>query len=325
MANGASLRDLFDQEGVQKPNFFIVGAPKSATTAMAVSLAQHPDIFMSTPKEPHAFGEDLSRLRQRMAPKDYVDLFRGVPAPIRGEASVWYLRSKVAVDEIHEFCPTARILVMLRSPVDMLRSLHAQSIRSGIEHIRDFEEALEAELDRREGKRIRSGVRYTDQLLYSEAVAYGPQVERYLDRFGREAVKVILFDDVLEDPARVMQETQEFLGVTPLGNVQLIRANEAVRVRSAYVQRVLRNPRKLRSVSRLLMPRRARARIAAIVAPRIERVNLTSSQEQAMTAALRAELTDRFRPGVERLAVLIDRDLEKWLNVETPQGHRSNS
>lgn len=310
---GASLRERFDQEGVGKPKFFIVGAPKSATTAMATSLAQHPDIFMSTPKEPHAFGEDLARLRQRMEPADYVELFRGAPERMRGEASVWYLRSRVAADEIHEFCPDARIIVMLRNPVDMLHSLHAQSIKSGIEQITDFRKALVAEPERRSGHRVRPGVRIADQLLYSEAVAYAPQLHRYLDRFGVEAVKVILFDDIVADPSRVMAETQEFLGVARLDKLELLRVNERVRARSILVQRMLRSPRRLRSISRALLPRETRVKLASAIVPRIESVNLAPTRGQPLSLELRVELTEWFRPGVEQLAALIDRDLSAWL------------
>lgn len=318
---GLTLRKQFIDAEVRRPNFFIVGAPKCATTSMAASLARHPDIFMTTPKEPHVFGSDLSALRARMEPDDYVDLFRGAVGESRlGEASVWYLRSKLAAREIREFCPDARIIVMLRNPVDMLYSLHAQSVKSGIEHIRDFRAALDAETDRLQGKQIRRGVRQTRQLLYSEAVAYASQLERYFHYFDRRAVKVILFDTVVSDPSTVIRETQEFLEVSALEGLPFVRLNEGGQVRIARLQRLMRNPDILRSVSRAFLPKAARLRIAAHVVPRVERINVVADRRPRLSEAVRSELTERFRPEVERLGVLLKEDLSVWLEPEHASG-----
>ena len=84
------------------PNFFIVGAPKCGTTALHAYLSQHPDVFMSDPKEPHYFGSDLDfRYRRRPSDAQYRSYFAGAGDRRRiGEASVWYLYSECAADEI---------------------------------------------------------------------------------------------------------------------------------------------------------------------------------------------------------------------------------
>ena len=128
-----------------RPNFFIVGAPKCGTTALHAYLDAHPEIFMSHYKEPRFFGSDL-RQRRRPTKSQYFSCFARARNEKRvGEASVLYLYSKCAAAEIKEFCPEARIIIMLRDPVEMLHSKHSQSIFSGNEVINDFEEALEAE------------------------------------------------------------------------------------------------------------------------------------------------------------------------------------
>src|SRR5215475_4862738 len=109
----------------RQPDFFIVGAPRSGTTAMSHFLGDHPDIFMAR-KEMHAFGSDL-RFGRRFYRRDlqtYQAEFN-VPHGRRraGEGSVWYLFSKTAAKEIHQFNPAARILIMLREPVEMISSL----------------------------------------------------------------------------------------------------------------------------------------------------------------------------------------------------------
>ncbi|NLF38083.1 sulfotransferase, partial [bacterium] len=102
------------------PDFFIVGAPKSGTTALHAYLGRHPSIFVPARKEPHFFGSDIvspAFVRDRDA---YLSLFAGATTEARvGEASIWYLYSKRAAREIKEFNPDARIIIMLRNPVDM--------------------------------------------------------------------------------------------------------------------------------------------------------------------------------------------------------------
>ena len=133
-----------------KPNFFIVGAPKCGTTALHEYLQHHPDAYLPYYKEPHYFGADLvgSRFLQfRNKPKrKYLKLFRDVRGEARiGESSPWYLASNAAAAEIHRYDPEAKIIIMLRNPIDMMYSMWSQFRYSGNEQIEFFEEALAAE------------------------------------------------------------------------------------------------------------------------------------------------------------------------------------
>ena len=168
------------------PNFFIVGAPQCGTTALHAYLAQHPDVFMSDPKEPHYFGSDLD-FRYRRRPNEEQDRSYFTNAGDRsriGEASVWYLYSECAADEIWEAVPDARIIVMLRDPVEMIPSLHSQFVYNGHEDL-PLSEALEAEEDRAAGRRIPPEANFPRGLLYRRVATYAPQLARYLDRFGQ--------------------------------------------------------------------------------------------------------------------------------------------
>src|SRR5580704_895448 len=111
---------------MRKPDFFVVGAPKSGTTAISNYLSKHPDIFMAR-KEMHHFGGDLRFGRQfyRRDTREYLSEFNSRRDQSRaGEASVWYLFSHQAASEIKSFNPDARIIVLLREPVEMLYSLY---------------------------------------------------------------------------------------------------------------------------------------------------------------------------------------------------------
>jgi hypothetical protein len=317
---GLALKQAF--EGVRPPNFFIVGAPKCGTTAMAASLALHPDVYMSPEKEPHAFRSDLSEIWPRMQPEAYVRLFHGVASESRvGEASVWYLRSRTAAHEIHDFDPNARIVAMLRNPVDLLYSLHSQAIRMGFEHIHDFRAALEAEPERRQGQQLMPpGDRYPGVLFYSEAVDFTRQLGRYMQFFDREQVHVVIMDDILNEPSAVMGQIQRFLKVEVVDDLALLHRNENRSVRSIRLQQAARESSFLglqessvvRRTGRLLLGQETRVRLARRTISHVNRINMVRRPRPPMPSELRAELTERFQPEVERLALLLGRDLSAW-------------
>jgi len=297
---------------MRKPDFFIVGAPKCGTTAMYYYLKQHPEIFMPQRKEPHFFGTDLEApypyfIREK---REYLSLFSEAQDEKRvGEASVWYLYSKLAAAEIKEFCPSASIIIMLRNPVDMIYSLHSQRVYSGNEDITDFEAALDAEEERKQGLRIPKGVNLVEGLFYREVAKYTPQVQRYLDVFGRENVHVIIFDDFKSDTPRIYRDTCQFLGVDPdfQPEFQVINLNK--RIYSFTLHKFLQNPpRTIVSLSRRLVPRPLRHGLIR----GLNRVNIRYAPRPRMDPELRRRLQAEFAPEVERLSKLLDRDLTYW-------------
>jgi Sulfotransferase domain len=309
------LRATFDQSGVRRPNLFIVGAPKCGTTSLARSLAAHPSVYMSPRKEPLFFGVDLetARIKTSIEPSRYVEWFRCAhDEAVIGEASVWYLRSATAAQEINSFDPDARIIVMLRNPVDLLQSLHAQQIRSGNENLVDLSDALAAESARRQGKRMPSRIKYPGRLLYSDAVAFAQQVSRFLRQFGDDRVRVILLDDVATDSPGVMESLQGFVGLPGMKDMPLIHANQRRRVRSLALQSLaLHPPRPLRIMARGI-PSGARRGLGRAVSGTLGRLNLKAAHGPEMSTDLRRRLTVRFKDEIEELSALLDRDLSAW-------------
>jgi hypothetical protein len=168
-----------------RPNFFIVGAPRSGTTAMYEYLRQHPDVFMPYRKEPVYFGSDLTKRPPFLDEAGYLKLFGPGKGRSRlGEATVWYLYSETAAAEIKAFDPDARIIIMLRDPVEMIYSLHSHWLFTGNEDIEDFGQALEAEEDRRQGRRLPDDARRPEGLQYRACARYTSHVARYLLTFG---------------------------------------------------------------------------------------------------------------------------------------------
>ncbi len=151
-------------------------------------LKQHPGIYMPEHKEPNYFGADLHHRHGRLTRTEYERLFAAaLPGQLIGEASTWSLYSRLAAGEIKEANPDARIVIMLRSPVDVMHSLHREMVFYRAETIRDFAAALAAEPDRLAGRRVPRGVRRVETLCYRNAVRFPDQVRRYLDTFPRRA------------------------------------------------------------------------------------------------------------------------------------------
>ena len=293
---------------LKKPDFFIVGAPKCGTTAMNNYLAEHPEIFIPDIKEVHFFGRDLNITKGALRDEGaYLRLFSGATTEKRlGEASVWYLYSKTAVQEIYDFNPDAQIVVMLRNPADMLYSQHSQFLYNGNEDIEDFREALAAEPERKAGRRVPKSAHLVDGLFYSETVRYAEQVERYFARFGRENVHIILYDDFRADLPGTYRKLLRFLGVSEDFTPEFAVVNPNKRARSALLRNFVQEPpESIKRLSRVFFPRSLRQRVMK----GLDRANVRYEARAPLDLELKRELEHRFAPEVEKLERLLGRDL----------------
>lgn len=295
------------------PDFFLVGHPRSGSGQLNGYLAKHPEIFMAK-KELHFFGSDLGYHVPPRTLENYLSFFRGAGDKRRvGEASTWYLFSEKAAEEIHEFCPSARVLVLLRNPVDMLHSLHSHFVFRGDEDIADFGEALAAETDRRQGRRQPPYTIPARGLWYREIVRYASQLRRYFDRFGRERVLVIINDDFRKDPRAELRRACALLGVSEDVDEAVFapdkRSENANRtVLSRPLQDFLIHPSRqqvLEGVRGSLPGHRFMLRA-------LRRINIRYVERAPMDPTLRSRLKAEFLPEVEALSELLDRDLTGW-------------
>ena len=302
------------------PNFFLVGGPKCGTTAMYEYLRQHPQIFMPEDKEPHFFDPDFQL--PTMAAKyydlqSYLSLFKGAEGyEWIGEASVWYLYSEVAARNIYRFNPEAKIIVMLRSPLEMMHSLYDQQVISENEDLPTFEAAIAAEVERKQGKRIPPQAN-VKKLFYRDAARFSQQVRRYFDTFSRQNTHVIIYDDFRADTAKAYRDTLAFLGVDTGFQPEFAVVNANKRITSPLIRRVRRFlikppawfPPELVPKAMTFIP----STIANSVKDRLYAISTEQVTRQPMSPALRAQLQEEFRPEVEQLSALVGRDLTHWL------------
>jgi hypothetical protein len=275
-----------------------VGAAKSGTTSLCRDLAQHPAIYMSPMKEPHYF----SRIEPsaNWAPffphvrdeREYLALFRGAGSEeLLGEASTSYLWDEEAAERIKRRVPDARILVMLRDPVDRAYSHYWNDVREGLEK-RSFEEAL-AEEGQRSG---RGGWGVTS--LYIDCGRYADQVSRYLDRFG-EAVRVDFLEDYVSDKAATVADVYSFLGLAPMSSGAAQQQMNAISLPRNRLGRAMFGSGAARRLARATLPRSVRGRLRGAL--------LEEADPPPMEAATRSRLTETFRPEAARLSALLGR------------------
>jgi len=306
------------KQDIRKPDFFIVGAPKCGTTAMADYLGQHPDIFVPKAKDSHFFGSDLNFInnishppnRFRVNEKTYLTWFVGRKEKRLGEASVMYLYSKMAAMEIKRFNPHANIIIMLRNPVDMLFSLHSHFLSDLNEDIEDFEEALKAAEDRKRGLRVPETAYLVDSLLYRDVAKFTEQVQRYLEVFNHKNVHIIIFDDFIVNTPEIYARALRFLGVNQgfQPNFQLI--NPAKQLRSTTLQRFFIQPPGVlmhigKVLSRVLW-------LSSFVKKTLFLLNVKHEKRSPIDQKLRRQLQAEFAPEVERLGKLLGLDLTYW-------------
>jgi len=215
------------------PDFFIVGQPKSGTTALYEMLRQHPEIYMSRVKEPRFFASDLPSSFQRhsevppLTYEDYLALFRDAGADQRaGEASTAYIWSHTAAGLIAKARPDARLIAILREPASFVRSMHLQLLQIRIEKQADLRKAVALEDSRREGRELPSTVaRWPQVLLYAERAQYLEQLRRYRAAFPAEQLLVLIYDDFRDDNQAVVRSVLRFLDVDDTVAIEPTQAN----------------------------------------------------------------------------------------------------
>jgi hypothetical protein len=292
---------------VSRPNFFIVGAPRCGTTAMYEYLRQHPDVYMPYRKEPVYFGQDLSKRPPYLDERAYLALFDGARGERRiGEATVWYLYSETAAQEIKAFYAEARVIIMLRDPIDMIESMHSHFLFTANEDIPDLGEAINAEPDRAQGQRIPPYAIRPEGLQYRWLGRFEPHLRRWLETFGPDQVHIILFDDLVRDPATTYRGVLEFLEIDTGFEPDFARVNENKRARSGLLQRITHSPRLARLLGTL--PPRAHHALWRL----LKRLNVRTEPRRAMEPGLRRQLATELRDDVQAVGRIVGRDLSGW-------------
>lgn len=299
-----------------QPSFFLVGAPKCGTTALCKYLAQHPEVYISSPKELNYFDTDFNTKQHASSLAQYLNYFSEGSDKLCGEGSTSYLYSKAAAKNIADVNPNAKIIIMLRHPVTVMRSFHSQLLFNGSsETVQDFSEALALESERKLGRNIPKRCNVPEMLLYREVVKFSEHVKRYLDVFGKEQVKIILFKDFRQETASIYSETLKFIGADPSFETDFTRVNSNKKARSPLLQSLIKYPpASVLEVGKYLLPMPQSWRRGALekVKDSLKKANTQTVSRPPIDAALKERLTVELFSDVQALEKLIDRDLSDW-------------
>jgi hypothetical protein len=277
------------------PNVLIGGAQKSGTTTLHHFLGSHPESF--TPRdrqEIHYVDVEASRGRDL---DWYRSLFSGwAGEPVVFQTSPLYLFLPVVPDRVQRVIPGARIVFVLRDPVNRAYSHYWHEIRFGRETL-PFEAALAAEPER-----IDRGFEYLRAYSYEARGHYLPQLKRYCDRFRRDRMLVLRTEDLSGDLTGLARRLGAFLGLDPGPWLDGTRD----RVVPVFNRRKI--PRS-RILQRMMLP--FRQGLPGLVWL-VEKLNLRSSDYPAMARETREMLRARFLPELPELEELIESDLSQW-------------
>jgi hypothetical protein len=202
------------------PTFIIGGAPRSGTTFLCYALERHPDVYIAQPylPEPKVFlGREKTRDEYRAL---YTQLF--APANGRralGEKTSRYFESAESCALLKKHLPEVRILFVVREPVARAYSNYLWSTKNGLETL-SFAEAIELE-GQRDGSlpAEKLQARPFDYLIRGD---YDVFAQRYYEAFGRAHVGFFVYEDLIDDPERILGDIQRFIGVKP----QSLHAND---------------------------------------------------------------------------------------------------
>jgi len=303
---------------MRHPNFFIIGAPKCGTTSLYEHLGRHPRVCMASNKEPYFFCSDLPGYRERSSrvttERDYLALFSHATdrQTHLGEASVYYLFSEVAVDGILDRYPEAKFIVLLRNPVEMVPSFHAELLLNGEEVEHCFERAWDLQGPRRhDPRRVPSGCRDAKVLQYRDVALFGEQVRRLLATVPRNQVEIMLLEDLRCRPRDMYRRILAFLGLEDDGRSEFPRANGHQAVRSWFLHHLMARPPFPLDVVKAALIRVAGHENRTLRS--LRDLNTRNARRPPLSAAMRSTLVDAFAADIRLLGGLLGRNLEHWI------------
>lgn len=286
------------------PNLFLVGAMRSGTTALHEVLGSHPDVFMSQVKEPAFFADPAElALDSRVAAAAgyagdraaYLGLFAGAGnAMYAGESSTHYTkrpRINGAAGRIAETAPNSRILYLVRDPVRRTLSHYRYHVRAKYERLPCLQ-ALRTEP------------------VYCATSDYAMQIEPFFEAFGRDAVHIVVLEELTRDPTGELQRIYDWLGIPATGGrTELPQRNEVTgdiaRARGPAALHSIGRSSSYQRIARALVPQRVRRRVRSLLNEPIVAEDIDTPEVLDYLRAVHGPQVDRFEP-------IVGRPMELW-------------
>lgn len=313
------------------PNFFMVGVVKGGTTSLHHYLAMHPEVYMSPVKETNYYSRkdiDTSKFAKAYAhdvnvdlkgflasdmketihiahvteEEDYNNLFKNVKNEIAiGEASNSYILYKNAPKLIFEDYPHAKIIVMLRNPIERAFSQYVMNLRLGKTLVKDFIEEIEQDAATKN-----TGWGANHQYLYIGN--YYEQVKRYLDIFPEEQLLICWYNEYKANSEKVVKSIYKFLGVDENFGVDTSEKLNTAGVPKFGKLNYLINQFGIISWAKRNFPRSWRASFKKLM------YTDDKGQIPEITSKEKAYLINYYKEDILKLQELLGKDLNHWLS-----------
>jgi len=305
------------------PDFLVVGAPKAGSTALHAALAQHPGLYMSPVKEPKFFLSDgpppakggpgdAQTYREHVWRRaDYEALFDPAPpGTLRGESTPLYLHDPVAQQRIRDLIPQAKLIAVLRDPVERAHSNWTHLWSAGLEPIHDFVRACEEE-----PRRIEAG--WASFWQYVGLGRYGEQLEHLYKLFPREQVLIIRYLSLVDSPRETLDRICAFLGVEPGLIDSVPRANVTAHPERTAKHRTLAAALRVATLTGQYLPGRAGTALKDSLEHRLQR---SAPARQPLTWDEREQVLPKFESDIRLLEKITGDDFSFWLRPRERSG-----
>ncbi len=296
------------------PDFLVIGAARAGTTALHAYLRQHPEIFMPEHKEPNFFAYDGQVLDCKGPGADYINnsvtdlemyaaLFSSAsPDGKLGEASPLYLYSERAPARIQHHIPKAKMVVILRNPIEQAYSHFMYATKQRIETEENFDNALKLETER-------LAQDWQPLFGYSSFPRYGEQLARYFELFSRDQFLIRRYEDYISDPETLLKEIFDFVGVDSAFTPDMAdKLNAGGTPKNKAFQDFLMKSNPVTKAVGYVVPQATRLKIRDWMAG----LNMNAPDE--LSAAARAVLIDRLAEDIRQLETLLGWDLSDWID-----------
>ena len=298
-------------------DFFVAGWPKTGSTSLHYYLGQHPDIFMSKVKDNYFYSTDIiadcdehgmGRYYKQRTEEDYVGIFDGANEEnVWGDSSVFYTISEVALDRIKEAHPNAKIIVVLRDPIELLDSWFWYLKQNARESAESLEEALDLQDRRKVGECIPPNTQAPIHLQYDKIIDFPGGFERIFKCFDKSAVKITFYDDFKQNREKFIADLFDFLDVRNDFCPDFTERNVSRKIKFRRVKSFVdRHRGKIIAATKVLGLYGKRSAIQKFYVG----LFTLNKKRESVSAERRRLLRERCNPMVKRTSELLDVDLE---------------
>ena len=295
------------------PNTFLIGAQKSATTSVYNWLALHPDICAPLSVKDYAFftREDFFAQGINHLSSFYEGFFNNEKIILQG--SVHYIFFEKALKRISEFNPQAKFILILRNPVERAISAYEYALKFNYETL-----SLKEAFDREEERLMSSEHRVVSELTYKNHGLYNKQIKTFLKYFGKDQIKIVLFEEVSKNPQEVMASLFNFLGVKEIEIEEFRSHNITGSLKNKTIQKIVFGDNEVRNflvknIFNRIIPPKYKAKLRW----KIIHLNTKKTKKEeikGLTPEFIKTLNLYYENDIEELEKFLNKDLSHWKN-----------